>query len=253
MDPLDAFPSAPVRYTFDDDESDDEYTQASQVGVKLSVHLSSGQSAPTLILGLSGPGSVFTRSLGPDIQAVGHLSYQIQEDKEEKWPIYCRDTLLFIPIDKALPREDITEAARSVLAPFSDIQKVIVLDSFTSTMYTSSTWNEDMYPPCLRLLQTTNTSKIPDIQQYEPPNILQDMSAALMTYCEVRNIPCYTLLSLQESLLGKLIVTGDTLNAYVQGLQSLGLKVEYDESRMNEILQVNHSGRVDEHHHRLFL
>ena len=42
--------------------------------------------------------------------------------------------------------------------------------------------------------------------------------------CEVQNIPCYTLVTMQEYYLGKPIVTLETIEAYVPALKKIGVE-----------------------------
>lgn len=61
------------------------------------------------------------------------------------------------------------------------------------------------------------------------------------------------MLSLQESIYGKLLITTEILQAYSQGLLELGLSIQFSEQLMKDILISRHSGRVDDSHHRLYL
>lgn len=61
------------------------------------------------------------------------------------------------------------------------------------------------------------------------------------------------MLTLQESIYGKLLVTAEILEAYNQGLHQLGYHLKFNEKQMEDILSARHSGRVDDSHHRLYL
>jgi hypothetical protein len=88
----------------------------------------------------------------------------------------------------------------------SNLWRVILLDSFVSTDYTSRQWGDDPRPPFLRVLQTSVTTKvmdqtttnerlipsfvivkIPDTNPYEAPNLVKDLAAALLAHVSV---PC---------------------------------------------------------------
>lgn len=50
---------------------------------------------------------------------------------------------------------------------------------------------------------------------------------------------------------GKLLVTEDTLIAYNQGLSQLDLNLQFDSQLLQQVL--NHHGRINDNHHRLYI
>ncbi|KAL0078221.1 hypothetical protein F4703DRAFT_1225165 [Phycomyces blakesleeanus] len=176
-------------------------------------------------------------------------------EKSQKVPVLeLSPSVIGVPFSLAVPQEQASQYAVNLLKSFKiPLDRVIILDSFTAAEYTSDVWGEDLQPPYMRVLQTSATQSNPKLIHFEAPNMVKGFEAALITYCEIHAIPCYSFLTLQESMLGKLLVTTDTLDGYLPGLQALGLSLNYDETKMNDVLKSGKNGRVDEHHHRLYL
>ncbi|KAI8060732.1 hypothetical protein BC940DRAFT_149497 [Gongronella butleri] len=130
------------------------------------------------------------------------------------------------------------------------INKVVLLDSYVPSEYTSLEWNAQEEPPFIRWLHTSGAQQVPNVPHYEPPNLVRDLAAAIIGKCEIYGIECHALFSLQESLLGKHIVTADTCAAYATACGKLGMTVPLNDTKLKEILK---HGGVDEHHHRLYL
>ncbi|KAI8075841.1 uncharacterized protein B0P05DRAFT_472345, partial [Gilbertella persicaria] len=141
--------------------------------------------------------------------------------------------------------EEAGQCTRSILTHFKHVTKMVVLDSFTAVGYISEVWGDDLTPPFLRVLHTSPASPV-DLALFEPPNMIKGLSASIINYCEIHGIACYDLLTLQESIYGKLIVTTEILSAYTAGLKSLGLHLTLDENKVKQ-------GLVDDSHHRLYL
>ncbi|KAI9005477.1 hypothetical protein CLU79DRAFT_781507 [Phycomyces nitens] len=254
MDYQDSFPTAPVRYALDDGESDEEISVIARDSISITTTV--GLTAKrTLILGLSGPGSVFIESLQGNAKTVGQVNVQKNTEKIETLPVLdLGHNVLGLPLNLTVPQEQASQYAASLLKSLkTGLDRVIILDSFTAAEYTCNAWGEDLQPPYMRVLQTSTTKSHPNLVHFEAPNMVKGFEAALITYCEIHSIPCYSFLTLQESMLGKRLVTTDTLDGYLPGLQALGLSFNYDETKMNEVLKTRKNGRVDKHHHRLYL
>ncbi|ORX53517.1 hypothetical protein DM01DRAFT_1336056 [Hesseltinella vesiculosa] len=248
MDYGDEFPSAPVRYTFDD--SDDELDPDLPTSDKLTLTLSHElpDQPVKLIIGLHAGRSYLNAVEGT------HIGTIEKKDPNKKASEVANIVLCNNSIYLAVPHVDATlanEYARVVLDAFgARLQQVILLDSYINSEYTSKEWGVQDEPPFIRLLQTSSTKKISGILPYESPNLVKDLAAAIIAKCEIHGIPCYALFSLQESLLGKHIVTADTCTAYATALENLGFQLSLDENKLYDILT---KGGVDEHHHRLYL
>ncbi|KAI7869967.1 hypothetical protein BDF14DRAFT_1741513 [Spinellus fusiger] len=202
MDYQDSFPSAPVRYAFDDEDSDDEgVVPLPPVQVESTATLTPQHT--TLIVGLSGPGSVLLRSLKGNLPTLGHIEAN------------CLPLPLALSSPPNHSQHSLLTIPQAFLKHWEALLKALV--------------------------------------PYEAPNMVKGLSAALLSHCEIHAIPCYSLLTLQESMLGKLLVTQDTLDGYHEGLTALGLRLDYDEQALSRVLSSDTKSRVDEHHHRLYL
>lgn len=133
---------------------------------------------------------------------------------------------------------------KSVLNHFKGkLSKVIILDSFAH--------ENDLTPPTLRVLQSSISPILKSLTQYEIPHMVTGLPAAVLNHCEIYSIPCYNLLTLQEYVYGKLLVTEDTLTAYDQGLKQLGLNVQFSSELLQQAL--DRKGRINDNHHRLYI
>ncbi|CEP18519.1 hypothetical protein [Parasitella parasitica] len=258
------FASAPVRYALDDHDSDEENeacAQLEEIAVKTKLIIDSKHiesSNWTLILGLNGPGNVFINSLeGVTTTSIGIVERLFKNENSETNANISRITnqpVLLISFTKEIQAEEAASYTKAIFNAFKgNVEKVIVLDSFTATGYTSETRNEEMEPPLLRILQTSSAPVIEGLPLFEIPNMTKALAASILNYCEIYSIPCYDFLTLQESLYGKLLVNEETLEAYGQGFQHLGFEFKFNEQAMKKILNDVHAGLVDNNHHRLYL
>ncbi|KAI8877535.1 hypothetical protein K501DRAFT_278362 [Backusella circina FSU 941] len=243
MDFEDSFPSAPVRYALDDVDSDEEY-EASQVQVQpfqLNLEAQIPENA-TLIIGLVGAGSAFVQAI-EGIQAIGTMT----QSSIVKADLYLVHHLVFVALKCDIDNAEAGSFTRAIYQLQSQhIERVILLDAFTSFEYTSEVYGDDLTPPFLRVLQTTTAPVINGFVPFESPNLIKGLASALINYCEIRSIPCYNMRSLQESLYGKLLVTPETLAAYTQGLSKLRLSVTLNEDKLKNT-------HINDSHHRLYL
>ncbi|KAF9913850.1 hypothetical protein BX616_009453 [Lobosporangium transversale] len=134
-------------------------------------------------------------------------------------------TVIFIPCNYEVKDKDSLNFARAIL---QNIQatRIIILDTFSPSSYFTGSANVEYNYPWLRLLQTTGSTIVNEIPTLEVPNLVQNLSAALMSYCEVRGMTnTYLLLSLQEFIYGKVLTTSGTLRGLKEGLANLGCPV----------------------------
>ncbi|XP_069745024.1 proteasome assembly chaperone 1 isoform X2 [Narcine bancroftii] len=121
---------------------------------------------------------------------------------------------------------------------FENIQtrnlNVIVLSSSSVTEYKSSRSIPSIPVPFLRALKTNALQETPHCQLLEQPNVISGLSAAVLTYCQVRQIPavlyhCYSDITELDTL---------TIEAFkpVLACKSLNSIVK-DTSRSAEILK----------------
>ncbi|KAL1931650.1 hypothetical protein VTP01DRAFT_9793 [Rhizomucor pusillus] len=253
------YPSAPVRYAFDDEESDEELDEvlAPTVTANLTESIPAAQKL-TLVVGIHGPASAYLEFLREPGAIVGHISFKQasgneRNQRETKISIQqISSSIVTVAVNEALDRSIVPVFTSSLVSLFaSQLERIIVLDSISPAEYISSKWGEDLTPPYLRVLSSSAAPQITKLKQLEQPNIIKDLSAALVSYCEIYNVSCYVLLSLQESYLGKPIITSETLDAYSEGLDAIGLTtLLYDSEKLQALWKQQ---RAEISQHRLYL
>ncbi|ORE06306.1 hypothetical protein BCV72DRAFT_126419 [Rhizopus microsporus var. microsporus] len=243
MDFDESFHSAPVRYALDEVDSDEELEDKIEPNT-IQVMVSLPDTSLTLIFGLSGPGSIYIDSLK------GLTSIGTVENKQETVASILQipnQPIVFVSFTKQIEANESVQYVRSIFEQCSQgLSKVIILDSFTT--------ESDLIPPTLRVLQSSASPLVQTLTLYEIPHMVTGLSAAIINYCEIHSIPCYNLLTLQEYVYGKLLVTDTTLEAYNHGLHQLGHDhLNFDSELLQKALESRHSGRIDDSHHRLYV
>ncbi|KAF9129564.1 Proteasome assembly chaperone 1 [Mortierella sp. 14UC] len=131
-------------------------------------------------------------------------------------------TVFLIPCNYEIKDKDSLNFAKAIM---NNIQasRIIILDTNSPSTYLSGSPDIEYNYPWLRLLQTAGSTTVTKIPTLEVPNLVQNLGAALMGYCEVRGLSdTYLLLSLQEHVYGKALTTAATLRGLKEGLASLG-------------------------------
>ncbi|KAG0286244.1 hypothetical protein BGZ96_009610 [Linnemannia gamsii] len=131
-------------------------------------------------------------------------------------------TILLIPCNYEIKDKDSLNFAKAIM---NNIQasRIIILDTISPSTYLSGSPDIEYSYPWLRLLKTAGSTTVTKITTLEVPNLVQNLGAALMGYCEVRGLSdTYLLLSLQEHVYGKALTTAATLRGLKEGLASLG-------------------------------
>ncbi|KAF9201050.1 hypothetical protein BGZ49_008718 [Haplosporangium sp. Z 27] len=131
-------------------------------------------------------------------------------------------SVAIIPCNYEIKDQNSLNFAKAIM---NNIQatKIIILDTLSPSTYLSGSPDIEYSYPWLRLLQTTGSTTVTKIPTLEVPNLVQNLAAALMSYCEVRGLKdTHLLLSLQEHVYGKPLTTGATLRGLKEGLVSLG-------------------------------
>ncbi|KAI9490818.1 hypothetical protein BDB00DRAFT_874987 [Zychaea mexicana] len=252
---------APVRYAFDDDESDSE-AEVSTTSSNKAVSVDIGLTTPipsekcTLVIGLKGPGSLYVKALKNGVSAAGTVSIKTEEkDKPtqtKEHPIFLLSPdVLGVSFQDVVENDQVYAVVKPIFELVGDrVKSVVVLDALPSAEYLHTGDRDDLLPPCLRILQSSAASSVPGLESLEVPNMLKGLSAAFTSLCEVRNVPCYTLVTMQEYYLGKPIVTLETVEAYIPALKKIGLdKLVYQTADMQALLKTEQSGAVN----RLYL
>ncbi|KAK3828423.1 MAG: hypothetical protein J3Q66DRAFT_322622 [Benniella sp.] len=131
-------------------------------------------------------------------------------------------TVIIIPCNYRIKDKDSLNFAKVVL---NNIQakRIVILDTLSPSSYFSGSPDIDYTFPWLRLLQTTGSTTVGKITTLEVPNLVQNLGAALLSFCEARGFAdAYLLLSLQEHVYGKALTTLATLRGLKEGLATLG-------------------------------
>ncbi|KAG1442571.1 hypothetical protein G6F56_011009 [Rhizopus delemar] len=244
MDYDDTFFSAPVRYAVEELDSDEELEMDTQEKT-IHTNVDASMTDITLVLGPTGPGQVYIDSLS-DLTKVGTITCSAQDKEETKATVLqsLDHSILYISFSQTIVVEETVQYTKSVLNHFKGkLSKVIILDSFAH--------ENDLTPPTLRVLQSSISPILKSLTQYEIPHMVTGLPAAVLNHCEIYSIPCYNLLTLQEYVYGKLLVTEDTLTAYDQGLKQLGLNVQFSSELLQQAL--DRKGRINDNHHRLYI
>ncbi|XP_072116079.1 proteasome assembly chaperone 1 isoform X2 [Mobula birostris] len=144
------------------------------------------------------------------------------------------------PVDKQFPSDSSCLLYRLTSNPtvFENVQKrslnVIVLSCSSVTEYKSSKSIPSIPVPFLRALKTRALQETPHCQLLEQPNVISGLPAAVLTYCQAREIPavlyhCYSDITTLDTL---------TIEAFkpVLACRSLNTLVK-DNSRSAEILK----------------
>ncbi|GJJ75823.1 proteasome assembly chaperone 1 [Entomortierella parvispora] len=131
-------------------------------------------------------------------------------------------SVVLVPCNYEIKDQDSLNFAKGIMNHIK-ATRIVILDTLSPSTYLSGSPDIEYNYPWLRLLQTagsTTSSKIPTL---EVPNLIQNLGAALMGYCEVRGLKdSYLLLSLQEHVYGKALTTAATLRGLKDGLSQLG-------------------------------
>ncbi|KAI7825162.1 hypothetical protein BC939DRAFT_448906 [Gamsiella multidivaricata] len=139
--------------------------------------------------------------------------------------IYALDadpTVIIIPCNYEIKDQDSLNFAKTIMNSIQ-ASRVIILDTLSPSTYFSGSPDIEFVYPWLRLLQTAGSTTVTKIPTLEVPNLVQNLGAALIAYCEVRGLSeSYLLLSLQEHVYGKSLTTAATLRGLKEGLASLG-------------------------------
>ncbi|KAI7852055.1 hypothetical protein BDC45DRAFT_195130 [Circinella umbellata] len=211
----------------------------------------------TLVVGLKGPGSLYVKALENGVGAAGKITVKIEEKEKstqtKEYPIsLLAPDVLGVSFQNDVVEDDqVYSVAKPVLELIAErVKSVVILDGIPGAEYFHIGDRDDLAPPCLRILQTSASQPVTGLKSIEAPNMLKGLAAAFVSLCEVKNIPCYTLVTMQEYYLGKPIVTLETVEAYITGLKRIGLdKLVYKTTDMEVLLKTESSGSVN----RLYL
>ncbi|CAO3675647.1 unnamed protein product [Umbelopsis vinacea] len=258
---FDEFPTIPTRYAFDEESSDEDIAEVVDKldldTVKVDLVENGDYSGRTVIFGVYGPGEVFLKA-----------SYGLGE---EAGKIYTKDKTLasiftwqqdakalVIISEEKLPDEIAFTLVQALFQTLSDIKQFIILDSYLASNYISSNRTEREAVPNLKCLRSSTDVKSLKIELLSPPNLSTGITAAILTHCEIHQIPCVALFALQESSLGKTLITDETTEGYASTLTNMDVSgALVDNDSLHKILRARKygkdSGRIDADHHRMYI
>ncbi|KAG0200557.1 Proteasome assembly chaperone 1 [Mortierella sp. GBA30] len=154
-------------------------------------------------------------------------------------------TVLLIPCNYEIKDKDSLNFAKVIMNNIR-ASRIVILDTLSPATYLSGSPDIEYSYPWLRLLQTAGSTTVTKIPALEVPNLIQNLGAALMGYCEVRGMnDTYLLLSLQEHVYGKALTTAATLRGLKDGLASLGCPLianTMDVARAVQLIQDKRAG-----------
>ncbi|RUS18958.1 hypothetical protein BC938DRAFT_475856 [Jimgerdemannia flammicorona] len=187
MDFDSSFPTAPTRYAFDD--SDDENLQQDTQGQQSVIlkYAPSSSARKTLVIGVTGAGSVLLNALNGERKVVGEVALSGGDAKPSAFPIleFASTNFLLLPCNEAVSTEQAFSWTKAALEGITNLERVIVLDTFTAAGYiTAATREDDLQPPCLRVLNTSAASPVQNLIIYEPPNLAKGLSAAILNHVD---------------------------------------------------------------------
>ena len=149
-----------------------------------------------------------------------HLKEEIPENTSI---ILCdkdasNDLLVVINKGKVKP-EECKAWTRTILSRINS-QEVLVFEEVRISKYYHSLMKEKPYPPFLRKIQTDRAreeSKKDDILFYEAPNVIDTLSAAIISYCQIHCKRAIVYVSLAEN-----VIDDNVLLAYESVLKEIG-------------------------------
>eukprot|EP00026_Physarum_polycephalum_P015007 Phypoly_transcript_15584.p1 GENE.Phypoly_transcript_15584~~Phypoly_transcript_15584.p1 ORF type:complete len:250 (+),score=21.16 Phypoly_transcript_15584:144-893(+) len=172
-----------------------------------------------LLVGTRGAGATFLECFIPPTRILGTLT--VSHTNPDTRPSKNAPTCTIYALDN----ETLVAACQYDVEPdlsfiwvktlFSAIipQQVFVFDALLSSFYRAPNRPS---PPLLRKLQTSSFKHSYDVPFLESPNMVEKISAAVLSYCEVRQIPAVAFVSLQDTL----FVTSTTIGAFEKILRA---------------------------------
>ncbi|KAJ2956128.1 hypothetical protein NQZ79_g7970 [Umbelopsis isabellina] len=222
MDFSDEFATIPTRYAFDDDSDQEDIDQAVDKldleTFKVDFNIPDIASINTVIFGVYGPGDVFLRALYEGQSAVG--------------TIYAKN--------KCLASIYTNPSAENVISIVSE--DVVPEDA--------------IYGFAHAMLSTLSNANF--IESLPAPNLSKGIAAAILTYCEIHQLPGVALFSPQPASLGKNLITETTISYYEEVLGRIGEDhLRSDQEKVRRAIQSRKygkdSGKIDADHHRMYI
>ncbi|KAI8583750.1 hypothetical protein K450DRAFT_222625 [Umbelopsis ramanniana AG] len=209
----------------------------------------------TIFYGTYGPGEVFLKASYSTGTKVGSIQLK---DKiiASIFASSNSSTDLAIISEEKIP-DEMVFAATVALFQQLPCKEVILFDSYLASNYITFNRQERETVPIVKYLRSSLGRKSSQLDMLSAPNLTTGISAAILTYCELHQLPCVALFTLQESSLGKALITDETTAAFATALEDLDVtcpSLDYD--NLQSILRSRKfgkdSGRIDADHHRMY-
>jgi len=260
MDFYDEFATIPTRYAFDEDSDEEDLAEVVDKldldTIKVDFAKEKYVNGCRILYGIYGPGEVFLKASYAAGTKVGSIQLK---DKTIASIIASSESSTEIAIisEEKVPNEIVFAVTVALFQHFSNTTEVILFDSFLASNYITSIRQERETVPTVKYLRSSLGAKSSKIGVLNAPNLSTGISAAIMTHCELHQIPCVALFTLQESSLGKALITDETAAAFVNALSDLDVNCpSLDYGNLQNILRSRKfgkdSGRIDADHHRMY-
>ncbi|KAG2187698.1 hypothetical protein INT44_005388 [Umbelopsis vinacea] len=259
MDFSDEFPTIPTRYAFDEDSDEEDLAEVVDKlvldTIKVDLATEKSMNGYTILYGNYGPGEVFLKASFSTGTKVGSIQLK---DKIIASVIASSNnsTDLAIISEEKIP-DELVFAVTVALFQQLPCTEVILFDSYLASNYITPNRQERETVPIVKYLRSSLGRKSSQLDMLSAPNLTTGISAAIMTYCELHQLPCVALFTLQESSLGKALITDETTAAFTTALEDLEVACpSLDYGNLRSILRGRKfgkdSGRIDADHHRMY-
>ncbi|KAG2179825.1 hypothetical protein INT43_003608 [Umbelopsis isabellina] len=266
MDFSDEFATIPTRYAFDDDSDQEDIDQAVDKldleTFKVDFNNFDTASINTVIFGVYGPGDVFLRAVYEGQSVVGTI-YAKTKLLASMHTSPSAGNVISVVSEDVLPEDAINGFAHAMLSKLPNANlRVIVLDSYYESGYIASDLSEQYTEPTLKCLRTSVEKKASQsptsIDSLPAPNLSKGIAAAILTYCEIHQLPGLALFSPQPASLGKNLITEATIDYYEEALGKIGVDhLRSDQEKVRRAIQSRKygkdSGKIDADHHRMYI
>jgi len=210
MDFLTELESTSWSRNWEEEEEDESFIKPEESPVFSWKETHKKEYVDTLLIGLRGAGASFLDCTFPQKSHSADLFFKrATETCKIYFPNDSSSTLLALCHDKILPEQSLIWT--SCLFEHIKSKKVIIFDGLLDTRYSTS-YGMDPHPPMLYKLQTNTIHKGEyDFCSFlDVPNLIDGIVAAILSHCELNNLPCIAFLSLEEAQL----LNAPTLQAF---------------------------------------
>jgi len=203
-----------------------------------------------LIIGTKDIGSLFIQS----IFNIGKSNYELEELGEitiqdiipiksnnkstilnnNKCIIYRHKTdssFIFVVCQYEVPGDRVVQFSELLLEHIKNPKQVIILDKLLNSHFVSQNYEYPL-PPFVRALYTSSFKNNYSLVPLESPNIVQNLTASLLTLCEIKNISACSIISLYESY-----VNIESIQSYENIFKSIFPSLKINNTNLKEDYQ----------------